>query len=102
MMRSDSQDQPSLVTTICANIGKVAIGTLAVLSMLVFAIDCMNYDHLYLDHVGYEAHSLLDVVKNEANGLSSALPESASHYAGTQRADNGFRALDGAGQVTSA
>src|SRR5215475_2807530 len=102
MMRSDSQDQPSLVTTICANIGKVAIGTLAVLSMLVFAIDYMNYDHLYLDHVGYEAHSLLDGVKNEANGLSFALPESASHYDGTQRAAYGFRVLDRTGHVIAA
>jgi signal transduction histidine kinase len=95
--------QPSLVTTICVNFGKVALATIITLSVVVLGTNYyLDDEHLYLEHVRYETQSLLNGVKNGAGGLSFDLPDQASHYDGRRQAAYGFRVLDGTGRVIAA
>jgi len=102
MTNSELRAQPSLVTTLCVNIGQVAVATLLILSILVFGANYVDYDNVYLDHVGYEARALLAGVENAPDGLSFALPQRAGHYDGKREAAYGFRVLDGTGRVIAA
>jgi len=99
MTSIDSDAQRSLATTICVNLGKLALANLIVLSVLVISFNFMSYDHLYLDHLAHEARSLLNGVKTGPDGLSFAIPKDVIHYEGKHEKAYGFRVLDGTGRA---
>src|SRR5262245_53271912 len=72
--------QPSLATTINITLGKVAFATIIMMSAIVFTLHYIDYDHLYLDHVNYEARLLFGGVKSGPDGLSFALPPHMTRY----------------------
>jgi len=102
MTSSDCRAQPSLSTLICLNLGKLALATIVIMSAFVLGTSLLDYDDLYLDHVRYEARSLLHGLKSGPDGVSFVLPQQASHYDGKQQAAYGFRVLDRTGRTIAA
>jgi len=86
--------QPSLVSTINFTLGKVALATIIIMSAIVFTLHYIDYDHLYLDHINYEARSLLAGVKNGPDGLTFTLPPHMTRYDEDRQLAYGFRVLD--------
>jgi signal transduction histidine kinase len=80
----------------------MALGIVAIVSVIAFAYKTTDYDHLYLDHVGYEARSLLQGVKSRPDGLSFALSPLMRRYHGELESAYGFRLLDATGRVIAA
>jgi two-component system, OmpR family, sensor histidine kinase QseC len=101
-MSEDFRAQPSLATTIGLDLGKVALATVVVVSAVVFTLHYLDYDHLYLDHVNYEAQSLLGGVKEGPRGLSFALPRHMRRYSEDEQPAYGFRVRDQGGNVIAA
>src|SRR5215475_14468377 len=90
--------QPSLVSTINFTLGKVALATIIIMSAIVFTLHYIDYDHLYLDHINYEARSLLEGVKSGPDGLSFVLPPHMTRYNDERQSGYGFRVLDVTGR----
>jgi signal transduction histidine kinase len=89
--------QRSLATTINITLGKLAFATIIIVSAIVFTLHYIDYDHLYLDHVNYEARSLFAGVKNGPGGLSFTLPLHMTRYGEEGQGAYGFRVLDASG-----
>ena len=94
--------QPSLATTINITLGKVAFATIIIMSAIVFTLHYIDYDHLYLDHVNYEARLLFAGVKSGPDGLSFALPPHMTRYNEEGQSAYGFRVLDPSGRPIAA
>src|SRR5262245_15943293 len=94
--------QPSLATTINITLGKVAFATIIIMSAIVFTLHYIDYDHLYLDHVNYEARLLFAGVKSGPDGLSFALPPHMTRYNEEGQSAYGFRVLDASGRPIAA
>src|SRR5215475_14332420 len=99
MTSIESAAQPSLATTISINLGKVALVTVAFMSVIAFLFNNIDYDHLYLDHLADEAAALLRGVKSGPDGLSFSLPPDMTRYDGEGRGSYGFRVFDASGRV---
>jgi len=97
------QSQPSLARTISTSLGKVAVATAIIQSVIVFGSNYFDYHNLYLEHVAHETRTLLSGIKSGPDGLQFVLPgRPADHYEGKRQAAYGFRVLDGAGHVVAA
>jgi len=102
MSTIEASAQPSLVTSINITLGKVAFATIVIVSAIVFTLHYIDYDHLYLDHLNYEARSLLAGVKNGPDGLSFTLPPHMTRYDQDRQSGYGFRVLDATGRPIAA
>ena len=97
-----SRMPPSLAATINITLGKAAFATIIVVSAIVFTLHYFDYDHLYLDHINYEASSLLAGVKSSPDGLSFTLPAHMTRYDDDRQSAYGFRVLDANGHPIAA
>src|SRR5262245_57092777 len=102
MSSMERSAQPSLATTINITLGKVAFATIIIVSAIVFTLHYVDYDHLYLDHINYEARSLLPGVKSGPDGLSFVLPPHMTRYDDARGSAYGFRVLDASGHTIAA
>src|SRR5262245_66366924 len=98
MSSMERSAQPSLATTINVTLGKVAFATIIIVSAIVFTLHYIDYDHLYLDHINYEARSLLAGVKSGPDGISFTLPPHMTRYDEDRQTGYGVRVLGAKGR----
>lgn len=97
-----ASQRPSLARTVSFRIAAVACVTLLVQMVVVVIMNYFDYDSLYLDHITYEARSLLNGVKVDPDGIAFSLPHGLTRYRNAYGTAYAFRVIDASGRVVAA